>query len=110
MTKRGTAAERRRQREDAEEAYWQRFKARVEAASGYREIRAIADDAPPPDAIGRKIHSNLIFFLDSFSRPAGANAYERALYVQLLRRMDAAGELKPGVRARAEVDLGSAFN
>jgi hypothetical protein len=110
MTNPKTAADRRQERERAEDQYWQKFKARLESAGGYAEIRAIAEEAPPPDAVGRQFHSNLIFFLDTFSRPGGASAFERALYVQLLRGMDAAGDLKPGVRRRAERDLGSAFN
>ena len=72
---------------------------------GLKDAVALVDQAPGPDRPGRHFYSNLGFFLQSFMVPNGSNSDERALYVQLIRRMDEAGELKPGVPERIEAEL-----
>jgi hypothetical protein len=37
--------------------YWQVFRARLDAAKGYADARALADYAPPPGAVGRQFQS-----------------------------------------------------
>jgi hypothetical protein len=45
---------------------------------------------------------DLAFFLQDFTIPDGSNNEERALYFQLVQRLDKAGELVPGARERIE--------
>ena len=52
--------------------------------------------APPPDAPGRRFYSNLGFFLGAFTVPMGSNQTERSHYIEFIKRLDAAGALKPG--------------
>ena len=103
---RKTQAQRRAEREEAEGRYWTEFSSRLEQAAGLREAAALVAAAPAQNTPGRKFHSNLGRFLGSFSRPFGASSAECELYRRLLARMDEAHQLKPGIRQRAEADLG----
>jgi hypothetical protein len=84
--------------------YWSSFREKLRAATTAVDAVLLSQQAPPPDAPGRQFHSNLGFFMSGFVMPAGANAEERQLYRELMRRMDAAGSLKPGVLAAFERD------
>ena len=103
--KRKTATERRQEWAHADAGEWPKFRAQFDAAKGWKDSVALVDQAPGPDRPGRRFYSNLGFFLQSFMVPNGSNSDERGLYLQLIRRMAEAGELKPGVRGRVESEL-----
>ncbi len=94
----GTRTRRERQAEDdaARRHAWTTFHDKVQAAPGFTEAEAILRSAPPQGHPGRKYYSNLGFFLQQFTLPNGANIEEIQLYLGLLERINAAGQLKPG--------------
>ena len=61
--------------------------------------------APPPDTPCRALLSNLGHFLHTRSVPVGASYAENVLDLQLLQRMDAAGELKQGELEQIEQEF-----
>jgi hypothetical protein len=91
--------------EEQTAARWPAFRDRLAQAQTMAEARALVGDTPKPDAPGRTFYSNLDFFLQSFTIPGGSNSEERALYLAFVRRLEAAGVLKPGVMARLESEF-----
>lgn len=100
MPRRRTEKDRRRDREEAERLAWERFRPRLEGVKDYVEAKTLTLEAPPPDAPGRRFYSNLAFFLGDFAVPHGSSDAEKGLYIGLMERMDAAGNLKAGVKDR----------
>jgi hypothetical protein len=96
MAKRRTKADRERERYEADRREWERFRPRLEAAQTLADALRLAADTPRSDEPGRRYYSNLSFFLQTFIVPDGSSHEERALYLQLVRRLDATGVLKPG--------------
>lgn len=88
--------------ESANDRYWQYFREVLSNLDDYKEARDFAYSGPGPDQPGRKYHSNLAFFLERFYIPGGSNSTERALYLKFLRKIDKAGQLKPGSLAELE--------
>ena len=103
--KRKTADEKRAEWAEAEHRVWVYFKEDLEAAAGFAEAQALTLKTPAQGAPGRGYYSNLAFFLREFAVPAGSNQKERTMYLNLVRRIDAARQLKPGVRERLEREL-----
>lgn len=103
--KRNTKADRERQRTEDERAMWQDFRPKLESLQTYVDALRLVTETPPPDAPGRRFYSNLGFFLQSFTVPLGSNYTEKALYLQFIQRLDAAGSLKPGAGQRIEAEL-----
>lgn len=93
---RKAADQRSQERADAERRCWDQFRPKLEALQTFDDAVRLVGQAPPPDAPGRRYYSNLGFFLNGFAVPAGSGYTERALYLQLVQRIDAAGGLKPG--------------
>lgn len=100
--KRMTADERRQAEHDADARQWRVFKPKLEAASSMKAAHALVAETPPHGRPGRHFYSNLAFFLQSFDIPDGSSDSERPLYLEFVRRLDAAGELKPGALATIE--------
>ena len=100
--RRKTADERRQAEYEADARQWQVFRPKLEAASSMDAARALLNDAPGQGMPGRHFYSNLGFFLQSFEIPNGSTDSERRLYLEFVRRLDAAGELKPGALAMIE--------
>lgn len=99
---RKTADERRQADYEADARQWQVFKPKLESASSMNAARALLNEAPGQAMPGRHFYSSLGFFLQSFEIPNGSSDSERRLYVEFVRRLDAAGELKPGALAVIE--------
>lgn len=93
---RRTKADREREWQQAREREWEQFRPKLAALQTFDEAIALVNQAPRPDTPGRKFYSNLGFFLQSFWVPDGSNGEERRLYLEFVRRLDAAGALKPG--------------
>lgn len=93
---RKTKADRDREYAEAERRAWKEFLPKLTAIQTFIDAQLLVDQAPPPDAPGRRYYSNLGFFLGAFTVPAGSNQTERSLYIQFIQRLDAAGALKPG--------------
>lgn len=70
---------------------------------------SLLSDSVAPGTPGRSYYSNLGFFMQTFSPPAGANAFELAQYRRLIALFENEGALKPGVRSRFEEALDRAI-
>ncbi len=89
--------------DEAEQREWEEFRARVAAQETYLDaLTLVAQGAPPPDAPGRRYYANLGTFLQHFQVPVRSTYAEKELYLDLVRRLDAAGQLRPGVRNELE--------
>lgn len=106
---RKTKAQRDHERREAERREWEIFRPKLDALQSYVEALQLVAEAPPPDAPGRRYYSNLGFFLQAFVVPMGSSFVERALYLQFIRRLDAAGALKPGAGQQIEEALRNAM-
>lgn len=102
MTRKRLSADEKAIRADRlERIAWERFSNALERASGIAEACEVAHHQHP----GAQWHSNLAYFLRDFTVPHGARDDEKALYLALIRRANARGELKPGVAERLESAL-----
>jgi|GEM_PF-1943216 len=102
---RKTKAQLDHERSEAERREWEIFRPKLDALQTYAEALKLVAEAPRPDAPGRRYYSNLGFFLQAFTVPMGSSHAERALYLQFIQRLDAAGSLKPGARQPIEQAL-----
>jgi hypothetical protein len=102
--RRKTEAERRQERADAEAGIWLVFSAKLRNVRSFVDAKILVSEGPPPAAPGQRFYSNLAFFLHSFVVPNGSNRVERGLYLQLIHRLDEAGELKQGQGDRREIE------
>ncbi|HKP04350.1 MAG TPA: hypothetical protein VJU77_13440 [Chthoniobacterales bacterium] len=108
--KRKTADERRAERDEAVWRAWNEFRPKLEAIQSYAEALNLVAHAPPVDTPGRPFYSNLGFFLQAFTPPLGATAREKSIYITLIKRMDATGELKAGEAPRIIAALEKAIS
>ncbi len=104
VRRRKTKAEREQEWAEADRRVWDQFRPR-EALASFGEAQSLANEAPPPDSPGRRYYSNLGFFLQSFAVPMGSSYAEKALYLQFIQRLDAAGALKPGTGQKVQEEL-----
>ncbi len=102
---RRTKADRARERAEIEHRAWDQFAPKLDALQSYADAQNLVSEAPRPDSPGRRYYSNLGFFLQAFMIPAGSSQAEKALYLQFIQRLDAAGELKPGTGQRVQEEL-----
>jgi hypothetical protein len=102
---RKTKRDREDERYAAERRAWEEFRPKLAALQSFGEAEQLVAKAPPPDSPGRRYYSNLGFFLQAFTVPAGSSYDERALYLQFIQRLDAAGALNPGARQKIEEEL-----
>jgi hypothetical protein len=102
---RKTKAQHDHERNEAERLEWEIFRPKLDALQSYAEALKLLAEAPRPDAPGRRYYSNLGFFLQAFTVPMGSSYAERALYLQFIQRLDAAGALKPEARQQIEQAL-----
>ena len=116
IRQRKTKAERERVRvrkdSDADQHAWDLFQPKLAALKSIDEARALVANAPLQNtpgrhAPGRKFYSNLATFIGSgsFMVLGGLSHEERSLYLEFIKRIDAAGELKPGVGEKVKSDL-----
>ncbi len=88
---------------EAERRVWEEFSAKLSGLHTYLDaLTLVAEGAPPPDAPGRRFYANLGTFLQMFQVPVRSSQAEKELYLQLLDRLDAARQLRPGVRQQLE--------
>ena len=100
-----TVAKRRQAKEDKQNQYWEKFRSILEAGQDCSEALALALAMPHQDVPVRKFHTNLLSFLQDFTVPKGSTPEERSVYLELIRRFEAGGEVKPGVRRQFEQAL-----
>jgi hypothetical protein len=96
----------------ARQVQWEIFAAKLDGVKSLAAAKSLVFDSPPePDSPARSFYSNLRFFLQEFIVPSRAGREEREGYVLFIKRLDAAGELKPGwgdaITARLTVSLDS---
>lgn len=103
--RRKTKAERAQESRELDRRAWEEFRPKLGALQSYDDALALAYHSPPPDSPGRRYYSNLAFLLQGFAPPMGSGRHEKMLYLQLIQRIDAAGQLKPGIRTQIEADL-----
>ncbi len=100
------SAEQRREREErAEDREWRRFFLYLKHISHFKDACDFANSGPRQSEPGGLLYTHLGYFLHTFTVCDGVVATERQAYLELSRRMDAAGELAPGVLARLEKAL-----
>ena len=100
-----TVAKRRHEKEDPHNQYWKKFSSILQAGQDSSEAFALALAMPHQDIPARRFHTNLLRFLQDFTVPKESNPEERSLYLELIRRFEAGGEVKPGVRRQFEQAL-----
>ena len=107
--RRKTKAERDQERASAERRIWEQFRLRLEAVTSFAEAQSLADEAPPSTSPGRQYYSNLGFFLMSSIVTSGSSFAEKELYLQFIKRLHAAGALKPRIGEKIMEDLRGAM-
>jgi hypothetical protein len=100
-----TAVKRRQEKQDKHDQYWEKFRSILQAVQDCGEALALALAMPHQDVPVRRFHTNLLSFLQDFTVPKGLTPEERSLYLELIRRFEAGGEVKPGVRRQFEQAL-----
>jgi hypothetical protein len=105
MARRKTKDERDQALLDARKRSYEEFRPKLAAVQSVAEAYKLAVNAPPASSPGRKHYSNLSDFLMTYAPPFGASRDELALYLALVERIDAAGELPAGKRQKIEEDL-----
>ena len=108
--RRKTAAEKRQERATLEQKAWELFRKRLEAVDSFVDAQQLAFDRDiRPYSPGRRYYSNLAFLLNYFHPPADSNNTEKALYIQLIQRLDDANQLKPGLGKQVQSALRKAM-
>ena len=107
--RRKTNAERDAERSEAQQRAWEFFEPKLKALQSFEDALRLVYEAPAPDSPGRSYYSNLGFFLQAFTPPAGASLTEYGYYLQFVRGLDAAGKLKEGALAKIEADFARAM-
>lgn len=102
---RKTKTQRDEESADADRRAWELFRPKLDALQTFAEAQLLAAETPPPDSLGRRYYSNLVFFLQAFIIPTGSNYAEKTLYLQFIQRLDAAGALKQGAGQRVVEEL-----
>lgn len=102
---RKTNAEPEHEWRDAKKRCWQEFEPKLDAAQSLRDAGDLISQKPALDTPGSKYFSNLEYFLAHLAIPVGSSYSENALYLQLLHRMRAAGDLKPESTEEIEHEL-----
>ena len=109
MARRKSAGERRQEKVGKPNQYWEKFRSMLHATENRCDALALALAMPRQETPSRKFHKNLLWFLQDFTVPNESNPEERSLYLELIRRFDAAGELKPGMKFQVEKALQAHF-
>jgi len=105
MAKKKTTRKGRQKKEDNHKQYWKKFRSILQGGQDCSEALALALAMPHEDVPVRKFHTNLLSFLQDFTVPKESNPEERSLYLELIRKFEAGGEVKPGVRRQFEQAL-----
>jgi len=100
-----TAVKRRQEKQQKQNQYWKKFSSILQEGQDCGEALALALAMPRQDVPVRRFHTNLLSFLQDFTVPKESNPEERSLYLELIRRFEAGGEVKPGVRRQFEQAL-----
>jgi hypothetical protein len=107
--KRKTDADRQAEWYAAERREWSVFNAKIEPAGSPGQALAIAVDPGGNRAraipVGGTARNLLAFLGQRYKVPADSRPEEMALYLDLIRRTGASGELKPADLERIERDL-----
>src|SRR4030095_15746381 len=83
-----TAVKRRQEKQENQNQYWEKFSSILQEGQDCGEALALALAMP-----------------QDFTVPKESNPEERSLYLELIRRFEAGGEVKPGVRRQFEQAL-----
>ena len=100
-----TAVRQRQDKTSEDNQYWEKFRSILQGGQDCGEALALALAMPQQDVPVRRFHTNLLSFLQDFTVPKGSTPEERSLYLELIRRFEAGGEVKPGVRRQFELAL-----
>ena len=94
------------ERADADHRVWEQFHPRLAALTSYNEALLLFRETPPSGSPGRHYYSNLGFFLvNDFKVPFNSSYAERALYLQFIQRLVAAGAFPPGAGKKVQEAL-----
>jgi hypothetical protein len=84
---------------------WEKFVIAVDKVNNFAAAQAVAANTPREHEPGRHFYSNFAFFLESFFVPDNADFTEKTLYIRLIQRMRASGNVKPALADRVIGDL-----
>jgi hypothetical protein len=73
---------------DKEAEYWAIFSQKLTDLDSVEDALFFAASAPGSDLPGRKFHTNLLYFLQTFGIPGDANKDEMVLYLNFLKKLD----------------------
>jgi hypothetical protein len=90
---------------DSQNLAWKEFRDRFAMAASLVDANLLVASSPPANSPGRRYYANLAFFLGDFSTPSSSIFEERKLYIEFIRRMDAANQLNPGIAEQVAADL-----
>jgi hypothetical protein len=107
--RRKTKTELRQDFLDKQSRCWDEFEPKLAALNSMADALALQSHAPAPDTPCHKYYSNFGFFLICFSVPFGANYTKLQLYLQLIRKLAASGELPGESSEKIELALISAI-
>ena len=89
-----TKADRDQEWKDKKKLAYALFRPKLESLQSYEQAELLWRESPSQINPGYTYYANLGFFLQNFAAPDGASFDELALYLELARKMDAAGALK----------------
>ena len=104
-----TKAEREQERYELERKTWERFRPRLEGIACMADAIEVLKGMPAPDTPFRKHYTNLLWFMDTFSPPGNSSRAEKGLYIEMVKKMEKAGEIEEGKRQQIENELTSAM-
>jgi hypothetical protein len=86
MTKKMSNHNQRFREKEAE--YWATFSQKLTDLDSVEAAQLFAASAPGSDLPGRKFHTNLLYFLETFGIPGDASKDEMVLYLNFLMKLD----------------------
>lgn len=107
--RRKSKAERDQERYEQERLTWERFRPSLEAIRCKADAIEVLRGMPAPDTPFRKHYTNLLYFMDTFSPPGNSSSEEKALYIEVTKKMAEAGEMSEGAQQKIETELRAAM-
>lgn len=106
---RKSKAERDQERYEQLRLTWERFRPKLEAIRCKADAIEVLNGMPAPDTPFRKHYTNLLYFMDTLRPPGNSSGEEKALYIEVAKRMTEAGEISEGAQQEIEAELRAAM-
>lgn len=93
-----TPAERKQHKEHLADVARRAFFRRLERIQSWEDALKLRDEVPPKGSASQRYYRNFAYFMREFDPPHGASREELVLYLAMIERLDAKGQLAPGAR------------